>query len=102
MVLPYFIAENKADKTSLRAPRSKKQASFQNFSIYPKKTRWKMDRGPSPGSSSHVWANLPREDSDAEEDRLTLKARSESLSSELLLCDVLGDVGGGLHWSVPL
>lgn len=35
--------------------------------------------------TSYSCANLPREDSDAEEDRLTLKARSESLSSELLL-----------------
>lgn len=42
-----------------------------------------VDKGLEP--TSYSCANLPREDSDAEEDRLTLKARSESLSSELLL-----------------
>lgn len=32
-----------------------------------------------------IFGNLPREDSEAEEDLLTLNARSESLSSGLLL-----------------
>lgn len=46
--------------------------------------------------------NLPRDDSEAEEDLLTLKARSESLSSGLLLWEVLEDVvEGGLDGSVP-
>lgn len=43
----------------------------------------------------------PREDSDAEEDLLTLKARSESLSSGLLLWELPGDVEGGLGCIVP-
>lgn len=46
--------------------------------------------------------NAPRDDSDAEEDLLTLNARSESLSSGLLLWEVLGDVEGGLDCSVPV
>lgn len=47
-------------------------------------------------------ANLPRDDSEAEEDLLTLNARSESLSSGLLLWEVLGDVEGGLDCNVPV
>ena len=35
--------------------------------------------------------HVPREDSEAEDDRLTLKARSESLSSVLLLWELPGD-----------
>lgn len=49
-----------------------------------------------------TFGNLPREDSEAEEDLLTLNARSESLSSGLLLCEVVGDVEGGLDCSVPV
>lgn len=38
----------------------------------------------------------PREDSEADEERLTLKARSESLSSGELLWEMEGELRGGL------
>lgn len=51
---------------------------------------------------AYISGNLPRDDSEAEEDLLTLKARSESLSSGLLLWEVLEDKEGGLDCSVPV
>lgn len=51
---------------------------------------------------TYISGNLPSDDSEAEEDLLTLKARSESLSSGLLLWEVLEDVEGGLDCSVPV
>lgn len=45
---------------------------------------------------------VTREDSEAEEDLLTLKARSESLSSGLLPWELPGDVDGGLDCIVPV
>ena len=44
---------------------------------------------------------VPSEDSEAEEDLLTLKARSESLSSGPLLGEPLGDMERGEDWRVP-
>jgi len=41
------------------------------------------------------WANVPSDDSEAEDDLLTLNARSESLSSGTLLWEPLGDVESG-------
>ena len=49
-----------------------------------------------------TFSNSPREDSEAEEDLLTLNARSESLSSGLLFWEVVGDAEGGLDCSVPM
>lgn len=48
-----------------------------------------------------VHTSLPRDDSDAEEDWLTLKAMSESLSSWEPLRDPDGDVVAGLDCRVP-
>lgn len=48
-----------------------------------------------------VCFSLPREDSDAEDDWLTLKAISESLSSWEPLRDPDGDVVAGLDCRVP-
>lgn len=48
-----------------------------------------------------VYTSLPRDDSDAEEDWLTLKAISESLSSWEPLRDPDGDVVAGLDCRVP-
>lgn len=50
---------------------------------------------------SRVYTSLPKDDSDAEEDWLTLKAISESLSSWEPLRDPDGDVVAGLDCRVP-
>lgn len=56
---------------------------------------------PSTPPSLKVCPSLPRDDSDAEEDWLTLKAMSESLSSWEPLRDPDGDVVAGLDCRVP-
>ena len=55
----------------------------------------------SPCPRSRVWISLPREDSEAEEDWLTLKAMSESLSSWEPLRDPDGDGIAGPDCRVP-
>lgn len=55
---------------------------------------------PAP-TRSRVRTSSPRDDSDAEEDWLTLKAMSESLSSWEPLRDPDGDVVAGLDCWVP-
>lgn len=57
-------------------------------------------RLPAP-TPSRAYTSLPRDDSDAEEDWLTLKAISESLSSWEPLRDPDGDVVAGLDCRVP-
>lgn len=56
---------------------------------------------PQPLPPPQVCISLPREDSDAEEDWLTLKAISESLSSWEPLRDPDGDGITGLDCRVP-
>ena len=59
-----------------------------------------LGRLPAP-TPSRAYTSLPRDDSDAEEDWLTLKAISESLSSWEPLRDPDGDVVAGLDCRVP-
>lgn len=58
-------------------------------------------RPPAPSSTPALCVSLPRDDSDAEDDWLTLKAMSESLSSWEPLRDPDGDVVAGLDCRVP-
>lgn len=93
---PWDATSGCVSSLQLRAQLSKSRCSGEGAD-----TAEEPGQPPAPPPAATPGASLPREDSEAEDDWLTLKAMSESLSSWEPLRDPDGDVLAGLDCRVP-